>query len=498
MIFNSIEFAIFFPIVTFVFFVLQHKHRWWWLLASSCYFYMAFKPEYILILFFTIIIDYFAGIWIENSEGSKRKLNLVISLIANIGVLAVFKYYNFFRMALMPFMLEYTPQIPIPPFMSMILPIGLSFHTFQAMSYTIEVYRGNQKAEKHFGIYALYVMFYPQLVAGPIERPQNVLHQFHVGEVSQKQVFNYDRIVSGLQLMAWGFFKKVVIADRLGVYVAEVYRTPGQYHSWTTILATFFFAFEIYCDFSGYSDIAIGSAEVMGFKLMKNFDKPYFSKTISEFWRRWHISLSTWFRDYLYIPLGGNRVAVPRAYFNLFFVFFMSGFWHGANWNYLIWGAIHGFYLIFAQLTINTRFSFNKFIGLTKFPTLYKIVQITTTFILVTFAWMFFKTDYFMFYQVEDFVKGMFSEYPSFSELVSRAYINKFIFLDKSPKEFILSFFFIGFLLGIEYLQRGKSLRAVIKSYPTWLRWTIYYIFVMAFLMFGVFDTPTQFIYFQF
>ena len=493
MIFNSIEFAIFFPIVTIGFFLFKYNFRWFWLLAASCYFYMVFKPEYILILFGTIIIDYFAGIWIENAKGIRRKQFLILSLIANIGVLAVFKYYNFFNMASAQFIIKYFPHYTAPPFLNWILPIGLSFHTFQAMSYTIEVYRGNQKAEKHFGIYALYVMFYPQLVAGPIERPQNVLHQFH-----EKQQFTYDGFTSGLKLMAWGMFKKVVIADRLAAFVDHVYNNPVGNHGLSVIIATCFFAFEIYCDFSGYSDIAIGAAEVMGFKLMRNFDRPYFSKTISEFWRRWHISLSTWFRDYLYIPLGGNRVSPLRANFNMFMVFFMSGLWHGANWNYIIWGSLHGFYLIFAKITEKYRNNIVAFTGIKKLPTFYNLIQIGTTYILVTFAWLFFRANYIEYPQTFTLAQNMFKNYPSFSELLTTDYINKNIFLEKSPKEFILSIFFIVFLLVIEYWQRGKSLRGVIKRYPTWLRWTIYYIFVLAFLMFGIFDKPSQFIYFQF
>ena len=291
MLFNSLEFLLFFPIVTILYFVLPYRFRWVLLLTASCYFYMVFKPIYILILGFTIVIDYFAGIYIEQSEGKKRKLYLTLSLIANIGVLAIFKYFNFLNLNFTWLLEGLDLKNPIP-FLQILLPIGLSFHTFQAMSYTIEVYRGNQKAEHHFGIYALYVMFYPQLVAGPIERPQNVIHQFY-----ERHDFDYQRVTDGLKLMAWGMFKKVVIADRLSVMVEMVYKYPYNYHGIPLIVSTIFFSIQIFCDFSGYSDIALGSAQVMGFKLMKNFDRPYFSKTISEFWRRWHISLSSWFRD---------------------------------------------------------------------------------------------------------------------------------------------------------------------------------------------------------
>jgi len=277
---------------------------------------MAFVPIYILILGFTIVIDYFAGILIENSEGKRRKLFLILSLIANIGVLAVFKYHNFLNENLTFLMHGFGLSNPIP-YLSIILPIGLSFYTFQAMSYTIEVYRGNQKAERHFGIFSLYIMFYPLLLAGPIERPYNLLPQLRI-----KQDFEYTRVVEGLRLMLWGLFKKLVIADRLAIYVNAVYNNYEAHNGTTLILASIFFTFQIYCDFSGYSDMAIGAAKVMGIKLMNNFNRPYFSRSMSEFWKRWHISLSSWFRDYVYITLGGNRVSIPPLVFKFIYSFF--------------------------------------------------------------------------------------------------------------------------------------------------------------------------------
>ena len=387
MLFNSIEFIIFFIIVTTLYFILPHKYRWAHLLAASCYFYMAFVPIYIIILVITIVIDYFSGIWIEKSLGSKRKLFLSLSIIANVGILAIFKYYNFFIENTNSFF-HLINSSTTWPYLKILLPIGLSFHTFQAMSYTIEVYRGNQKVEKHFGIYALYVMFYPQLVAGPIERPQNMLHQFH-----EKHDFNADNFFIGFKMILWGMFKKVVIADRLAILVNQVYNTPKAYNSTMLFIASVFFAVQIYCDFSGYSSIALGTARVMGFKLMDNFNNPYQSKTINEFWKRWHISLSTWFRDYLYISLGGNRVSIPRWYFNLFIVFLISGFWHGANWTFVIWGALHGFYLVFAIVIDKPKQSFGKLTGLAKVPKVFNMIRIITTFILVTFAWIFFRAN---------------------------------------------------------------------------------------------------------
>lgn len=361
---------------------MPHKYRWFHLLVASCVFYMAFIPVYILILFFTIIIDYIAGIAIENAKFERRKLFLIISIVANVLVLAIFKYYNFFTENINDFFQAYNITTYDLPYLNIILPIGLSFHTFQAMSYTIEVYRGKQKAERHFGIYSLYVMFYPQLVAGPIERPQNLLPQF-----KEKHNFSSQNLSDGLRLMLWGFFKKLVIADRLSQYVDIVYSNPGDYHYLNLIIATVFFAIQIYCDFSGYSDIAIGAAKTMGFHLMTNFNRPYFAKNIQEFWKKWHISLSTWFRDYLYISLGGNRVGIKRMYFNVSVVFLLSGFWHGANWTYIVWGALHTVFIIAYML----YHQYSKF----KIPKnkILNFVSILFTFILVSFAWIYFRAN---------------------------------------------------------------------------------------------------------
>lgn len=383
MLFNSSEFLLFFPLVTIIYFLLPHKFRWIHLLIASCIFYMAFIPVYILILLFTIVVDYFAGIWIANSVGKRRKWFLVLSLIANIGILAVFKYYNFFienvNVILHYLGIHANSELP---YLSIILPIGLSFHTFQAMSYTIEVYRGNQKPEKHFGIYALYVMFYPQLVAGPIERPQHLLPQLR-----EKHQFDIDRVYAGLRLMLWGLFKKVVIADRLALYVNEVYGNVHGYGSGNLLIAAFFFAIQIYCDFSGYSDMALGAARVMGFRLMINFNRPYFSKNIREFWQRWHISLSSWFRDYLYKSLGGNRISTFRTYINILIVFLISGFWHGANYTFIVWGAIHGILVIAYVLSrkYNKTSVFDK--------RFLDVPSILFTFFLVSIAFVFFRAN---------------------------------------------------------------------------------------------------------
>jgi len=437
---------------------------------------MAFVPVYILILGFTIVIDYFAGIMIENAPGKKRKLYLVFSLIANIGVLAIFKYYNFLNENLSLLLGSFDTKNPVP-FLKILLPIGLSFHTFQAMSYTIEVYRGNQKAERHFGIYALYVMFYPQLVAGPIERPQNILHQFH--EVKK---FNYDNISAGLKLMLWGFFKKLVVADRLGIYVDKVYDHPDAHNGNTFLLATVFFAFQIYCDFSGYSDIAIGAARTMGFKLMTNFKSPYLAKSISEFWSRWHISLSSWFTDYLYIPLGGNRVSVPRWYFNLMFVFLLSGLWHGANWTFIIWGGINGLYLVLAILIKKIKWANFDTSPRARFLNAKYFLQVITTFLLVSFAWIFFRAK-----EVDD----------AFFIIKKMASFEGQIFVPE-PYQVLYPVMAILILLSVETIDHYKKTHIAFFSHRNMaVRYAAYLFFAVMILLFGVFDGG-QFIYFQF
>jgi alginate O-acetyltransferase complex protein AlgI len=370
MLFNSFAFLIFFPVVTILFFLLPHRFRWLLLLVASCVFYMFFIPVYILILVFTILVDYFAGILIENSAQHK-KLWLTCSVIANIGTLAFFKYYNFFIHDINGAFNTHWVLLNI------ILPIGLSFHTFQALSYTIEVYKGKYKAEKHIGLYALYVMFYPQLVAGPIERPQQMFHQFKT-----KQTFKWQNILDGLRLMLWGFFKKLVIADRLSAYVAAIFDHPGHYNALNIILGVLFFTVQIYCDFSGYSDIAIGSAKTMGFELMLNFNKPYFAINLRDYWHRWHISLSTWFRDYVYKPLGGSFKGKGRTIINILIVFALSGLWHGAGWNFITWGVLNGAGLIIC-------ISFHKKDAVTNWFSKFTGWFITMGFI--CFGWIFFR-----------------------------------------------------------------------------------------------------------
>jgi alginate O-acetyltransferase complex protein AlgI len=474
MLFNSLEFLIFFPIVTLIYFLLPHKFRWFHLLVASCIFYMFFIPVYILILIFTIIVDYYAGIMIEHVPKHRKKMFLILSLIANIGVLAVFKYFNFFAENI-----NYVSNEKWIPYLNIILPIGLSFHTFQAMSYTIEVYRGNQKAERHFGIYALYVMFYPQLVAGPIERPQNLLPQFRV-----EHKFSQEGFFDGFRLMLWGFFKKVVIADRLSMYVDAVFDNPGDYTNYLNCaLGTFFFAIQIYCDFSGYSDIAIGAARTMGFKLMTNFDRPYFSTNIREFWSRWHISLSSWFRDYVYISLGGNRVSKKRIYINTAIVFLLSGLWHGANWTFIIWGAMHTVYIMIHMLKrdfIKRNDPFNTPVG--------TIFSYIITFSAVCLAWIFFRAN-----SVHDAVEIMMN-------IITFNISQPFqLTVEEGGGMFSLSSLTLSFILILFMFMIEKFFSAdmtTIKRKPAW-DMAFCTLILTVIISFGVFQ-KNSFIYFQF
>lgn len=488
MLFNSLDFLIFFPIVTILYFLLPQKLRWVMLLTASCIFYMFFVPVYILILFFTIIIDYISGIYIERLQDKKKKLFLIISILSNVGILFVFKYFNFFNENISYIARLLHWNYPIEN-LWILLPIGLSFHTFQSLSYVIEVYRGHQKAERHLGIYALYVMFYPQLVAGPIERPQNMLHQFY-----EYHKFDYKRVTSGLKLMAWGFFKKVVIADRLALFVNQVYNNSNEYTGFTLVIATIFFSFQIFCDFSGYSDIAIGAAQVMGFKLMTNFRRPYLSKSVAEFWRRWHISLSTWFKDYVYISLGGNRVSKSRWMLNLLITFLISGLWHGANWTYIIWGGLNGLFQVISYITRNVRGRVTHALRLGKLPRLYSVLQIAFTFILVSFTWIFFRAN-----SMADAVH-IISHIPEglFDAGVIKAQLIELSSIGFDKYYFILSFILIIIMEGVHFLEEsGKNMWEIISAKPAAVRYTAYYILILAILLLGEFGS-NEFIYFQF
>jgi D-alanyl-lipoteichoic acid acyltransferase DltB (MBOAT superfamily) len=450
---------------------------------------MFFKPVYILILVFTILIDYYAGLFIAKQQNrKKRKLFLLASIIANVGILVVFKYYNFIAENLQAVLYSMHKDGHIP-LLNILLPIGLSFHTFQAMSYTIEVYRGKQAPEKHLGIYALYVMFYPQLVAGPIERPQNILHQLH-----EWKSFNYENMRSGLVLMAWGLFKKVVIADRLALSVNRVYGDLSDYQGLPLITATIFFAFQIYCDFSGYSDIARGSARCMGYELMQNFDRPYMSRSISEFWKRWHISLSSWFRDYVYISLGGNRRGVARWCFNILIVFLLSGVWHGANWTFMVWGLLNGVYLVIEHLS-------DKFIFKQTARSQHALISLfhrVKVFVLITLAWVFFRAPDIK--QSMYVLKNMFTNIPEQVHQILRNEHQarlRLLYLGNSLGEFIIALLSLALLMAVHFRLKKMDFDEWLIKKPAYVRWPAYYTLVVAFAALGIFN-ESEFIYFQF
>jgi len=496
MLFNSLDFLIFFPVVVGVYFALPGRFRWVLLLAASYFFYAWWKFNYLFLIVTSTLVDYGAGLMMGRQESRrKRRPWLILSLCTNLGVLGGFKYFNFFSGSLQTvlggFGMTYDALM-----LNVVLPVGISFYTFQTLAYSIDVYRGRQEPERHLGIFALYVSFFPQLVAGPIERAQNLLPQFKA-----THSFDYGRVRNGLMLMLWGLFKKVVIADRLALYVDGIYNTPGEASSLQLLVATYFFAFQIYCDFSGYSDIAIGTAQVMGYDLMENFRRPYFSKSIREFWKRWHISLSSWFQDYLYIPLGGNRVVKWRWYFNLFIVFLISGLWHGAAWTFVVWGALHGGYLIVSLLTkrwreqlwtaVSRQFQPQQSYAMQgiyfplKVSTLRKWTSILVTFHLVLLAWVFFRANTVQeaFYIVERLFTG------SYTLARLTGALGRY--------EFFLALVSIAALECMHVLTRRSDMRSLLADRPAWIRYPAYVCLLISILIFGEFGAQ-EFIYFQF
>lgn len=522
MLFNSLQFLVFFPVVVALYFATPHRFRWILLLAASYYFYAAWRAEYLVLIIASTLVDYGCALRMGAiAEQARRRRWLYLSLASNLGMLFAFKYFNFFSDSARAVFDSLNIFYGVPAF-DVLLPVGISFYTFQTLSYSIDVYRGKQKPERHLGIFALYVSFFPQLVAGPIERSTRLLPQFF-----EKHEFDAARVTSGLRLVLWGFFKKLVIADRLAVYVTAVYSDPAAYNAPTLVLATYFFAFQIYCDFSGYSDIAIGTARVMGYDLMRNFRRPYFAASIAEFWQRWHISLSSWFRDYLYIPLGGNRVAWWRWYVNLFIVFLVSGLWHGANWTFMVWGGLHGMYLVASLITKNQRDHAWGVIGslltrpqpglvpaaegtagfaggphVARFAPLQMVragwpfrggvqrvrhvVAVLTTFHLVLFAWIFFRAS--SLGEALAIVRGALDW--SGSSIAD-------LWQPDGRVRLLLAVLVIALLLGVQSVQQRWEGRRDFGSLPLPVRWACYYALLFGILLLGEFGA-TEFIYFQF
>jgi alginate O-acetyltransferase complex protein AlgI len=489
MLFNSLEFIIFFPVVVVVYFLIGKAYRWVFLLAASYYFYMCWKPEYVILIVVSTLIDYFAGLQMGKRSEKRRKLPfLLLSLFSNLGLLFSFKYFNFFNETARAVFERFNLFYGVPAF-DVLLPVGISFYTFQTLSYSIDVYRGNKSAEKHLGIFALYVSFFPQLVAGPIERSTRLLPQLNAVHEPE-----YDRMMDGAKLMAWGFFQKIVIADRVAILVNQVYGDVHNYGSAALLLATYFFAVQIYCDFAGYSNIAIGAAQILGIKLMKNFDRPYFSRSIAEFWSRWHVSLSTWFKDYLYIPLGGNRVSQLGRLFNLALVFVVSGLWHGANWTFIVWGGLHALYMIVAVLSRQLRDRLKQILRLNSKPTLTKTVGVILTFHLVCLSWVFFRANNLgdAWYVLKTIIGGI--SIRTLPDILAAGFSGG---LGLRRLEMLLSILMVALLVGVELLQRKYRLRTVLASQPLVVRWIVYLGGIIAIFLFGSFQLQ-EFVYFQF
>lgn len=480
MAFTSIHFLLFVPLVVAVYFVIPFRYRWLWLLLASYYFYMSWQPEYVLLLIGTTTITFFTARWMAAAtNATARKGWLALSLLCNLGALFLFKYFNFFSDSVRLLLQQVSITAALPEW-KLLLPIGISFYTFKTFSYTVDVYRGRQQPERHWGLFALYVAFFPQLVAGPIARSGHVLPQFHT-----EQKLDPQQIGAGLRLMLWGFFKKVVIADRLAFYVNTVYNNPGAHTGLPILVATYLLAFQIYCDFSAYSDIAIGTAQLMGYKTMRNFQQPYFALSVPEFWRRWHISLSTWFRDYLYIPLGGNRVPQWRLYLNLLIVFVVSGLWHGANWTFVIWGFLHGLYSVASVAWTGLWHRITQPLRAKPYRYLLNGLNLLVTFHLVVLAWLFFRAN-----SLTDAVILL----RNATQLDS---INVKSLLIINPNQLIIAGGALLVLIVVDLLHSRGQLTPFLTRRPLWVRWSLYYLLLIGILAFGEYRSQ-DFIYAQF
>lgn len=498
MLFNSFQFLIFFPIVLMVYYIIPSRIKYLWLLGASYYFYMCWNVKYALLIITSTIITYASGIIIEKIKGleysidRKRKLKkaiVICSFIINLGILFYFKYFNFTLDIISKILGKIHIQLSIPVF-DIILPVGISFYTFQALSYTMDVYRDEINAEKNFFRYALFVSFFPQLVAGPIERSKNLLNQL----VTPKK-FDFEKIKDGLLLMLWGYFLKIVLADRIAIFVDSVYGNYQTFSGYYIAIATILFAIQIYCDFSGYSIIAMGAAEMLGVDLMENFDAPYYSSTVAEFWRRWHISLTSWFRDYLYIPLGGSQKGKFRKNLNKMIVFLISGLWHGADLSFVIWGGLNGFYQIVGELLEPIRSKIIKILGLHKESFAHNLINVIGTFILVDFSWIFFRAQ-----GIEaalDIIRNLFTVN------------NPWILFDGSlyscglnQKNFNLMLLCIGILFIADFCKRKQIIiRKKVMLQDYWFQIAIIVLSTIAIVTFGIWGgtyDATRFIYFQF
>lgn len=482
MLFNSIDFAIFLPITFLLYWYVFNKSlvgQNSFLLISSYIFYGWWDYRFLSLIILSSLVDYFVGLGLsKKSDITTRKILLSISIIVNLGLLGFFKYFNFFSesfaSAFTLFGMEFSPYR-----LNVILPVGISFYTFQTLSYSIDLYKRKIKHSKNFISFFAFVSFFPQLVAGPIERASNLLHQFY-----STRSFKYYEAVDGIKQVLWGFFKKIVIADSSAVFVNQIFESPGEFNGSTLLLGAIFFSFQIYGDFSGYSDMAIGIAKFFGFSLKQNFSYPYFSRDIAEFWRRWHISLSTWFRDYLYIPLGGSKGGRLKKIRNTLIIFVVSGFWHGANWTFIIWGTINALYFLPLLLTSRNRQNIDIAAGDNLIPSFKEIRSIIFTFILTTFAWIFFRAEDIN--HAINYISGVFS--------ISIFEVPEFAGRSTALKTVIIIFIFIF----IEWIGRNQSyaIKKIGSSWSRLPRWGFYFILFLFIIAF--YGGKEEFIYFDF
>ncbi len=502
MLFNSFHFLIFFPTVTFIYFIVPRKIRYLWLLAASYYFYMSWNAAYALLIAFSTIVTWLSGYLLgkypQTREGSSRirKWIVAVSFIVNLGILGFFKYFDF-ALSNVNHILSRAGFLAIEKPFDVILPVGISFYTFQALGYTVDVYRHDIEPERNILKYALFVSFFPQLVAGPIERSKNLLQQIgQIDIIKSRELFQYERIAGGLQIMLWGFFQKLVIADRIAILVNTVFDSWYFYGTVELIVATAAFSIQIYCDFASYSTIAMGAAKVMGFTLMENFRTPYFSKSIREFWRRWHISLSTWFKDYLYIPLGGSRCGAVRRYLNLIVTFLVSGLWHGASWHYVCWGAIHGIYQTVGMMTEGVRRRLRKKAGVDVRAFGYRAGQIAVTYVLTLFALIFFRSE--SLHSAAGFVKRIVTKPDLWA--ITDGTLGE---LGLGYAEWLILAVALLILLLVSLIReyKNETLDLFLSRQSIWFRWLVIVIlfsFIFLFGMYGPDYDESQFIYFQF
>ncbi|MCB0695804.1 MAG: MBOAT family protein [Chitinophagaceae bacterium] len=481
MLFNSFEFLLFLPIVFCLYWFVFNKSLRWQnilILAASYFFYGWWSKKFLALLALSTLLDYSYGFWVASPNKKKAKLFLWLSIINNLGILGVFKYYNFFATQVQT-AFESIGIHTNPTLLHVALPIGISFYTFHGMSYVFDIYRGHQKPVSNFIDYAVFVSFFPLLVAGPIERANHLLPQ-----VQKKRTFRYVQSVEGLRLILWGMFKKVVIADSLAVTVDSIFNNYQEVNGITLIFGAIAFSFQIYCDFSGYSDIALGTAKIFGFELLSNFKFPYFSRDIAEFWRRWHVSLSSWFRDYLYIPLGGSRDGKSKAVRNTFVIFLVSGFWHGASWNFIAWGFIHACgFLPLLLLNRNRKHLSNVVAQDHKLPNLKELWQMLSTFAFVTFAWIFFRASDMTL--AVNYIKNIFVSIAGAPGQITSL-----------PDGYEAVIYIVPLIIGDWWLRRNeRQLRSFNNKY---LRWA-FYLVLMLILVYKSMDLDnTTFIYFQF